>query len=299
MLRMESAWSIVYEGKHQRHCTERSLVLDSLGIPHEILQGESGWAIAVPAEDAETARSELAQYARENLITRPARPLRQPVYQDAIPGICAYFAVLLIVAWAAGTSLFDRDWLAAGRVDGELLRQGEFWRLVTAQTLHGSLKHLLGNLGFGALFGLFAGRLLGSGVAWLVVILAACLANELNVLLLDSTHRSIGASTTVFATLGVVAAYVWSSRFMAQDRWPYRAGPIVGGFALLAFTGTGDANTDIGAHLMGFVFGFAAGAALARSRLPLDSKALQRVAAACAISLIAGAWLLAFSTAVG
>lgn len=295
MRHMEDTWSIVYESPHRRHCAERSLVLDSLDIPHEILQGEAGWAIAVPTGNAEAARRELAQYARENLAASPGRPVRQPVYQDAIPGIVVYFAILLLVAWAAGTSLFGKDWLAAGRVDGELLRQGELWRLVTAQTLHGSLKHLLGNLGFGALFGLFAGRLLGSGVAWLVIILAACLANELNVLLLDNSHRSIGASTAVFAALGLVAAYVWSLRFMSQDRWPYRVGPLVGGLALLAFTGTGDANTDIGAHLMGFIFGFAAGAAIARSRLRLDRAQLQRGAAIIAIALVIGAWGLAFS----
>ena len=295
MRHMEDTWSIVYESPHRRHCTERSLVLDSLDIPHEVLQGETGWAIAVPTEDAEAAKRELAQYARENLAASPGMPARQPVYQDAIPGIVMYFAILLLVAWAAGTSLFGKDWLAAGRVDGELLRQGELWRLVTAQTLHGSLKHLLGNLGFGALFGLFAGRLLGSGVAWLVIILAACLANELNVLLLDDSHRSIGASTAVFAALGLVAAYVWSSRLMSQDRWPYRTGPLVGGLALLAFTGTGDANTDIGAHLMGFVFGFAAGAMIARSRLRLDQAELQRRAAIIAIALVIGAWGLAFS----
>ena len=294
MLRMEDTWSIVYESQHRQRCTERSLVLDSLDIPHEVLQGEAGWAIAVPASNAEAARRELAQYARENLVSTPVRPVRQPVYQDAMPGIVVYFAILLLVAWAAGTSLFGKDWLAAGRVDGELLRQGELWRLITAQTLHGSLKHLLGNLGFGALFGLLAGRLLGSGVAWLVIVLAACLANELNVLLLDSSHRSIGASTAVFAALGVVAAYVWSSRFMSQDRWPYRVGPLVGGLALLAFTGTGDANTDIGAHLMGFAFGFAAGTALARSRLRLDDARLQHAAAITAIGLVAGAWGLAF-----
>lgn len=294
MRRMEDTWVIVYESQHRQRCTERSLVLDSLNIPHEVLQGETGWAIAVPASAGEAARRELAQYARENLVAGPVRPIRRPVYQNAVPGIVGYFAILLVVAWAAGTSLFGRDWVAAGRVDGELLRQGELWRLVTAQTLHGSLKHLLGNLGFGALFGLFAGRLLGSGVAWLVIVLAACVANELNVLLLDSSHRSIGASTAVFAALGVVAAYVWTSRFMAQDRWPYRVGPLVGGMALLAFTGTGDANTDIGAHLMGFVFGFAAGAALARSGVQLDNDRVQRATAVMAVVLVIGAWGLAF-----
>ena len=70
---------------------------------------------------------------------------------------------------------------------------------------------------------------------------------------------SIGASTAVFATLGILAGYVWRGQLMAQDRWSTRFGPIIGGLALLMFTGTGDENTDIGAHLLGFVCGFATG----------------------------------------
>ena len=53
---------------------------------------------------------------------------------------------------------------------------------------------------------------------------------------------------------------------MAQDRWSTRFGPIVGGLALLMFTGTGGQNTDVGAHLLGFVCGFAAGMLLIRDR---------------------------------
>ena len=90
----------------------------------------------------------------------------------------------------------------------------------------------------GRLLDIFLGRLLGSGVSWLAVLIAAALGNAANTLLLDSVHRSIGASTAVFATLGVLAGYVWRARLMAQDRWPTRFGAIVGGIALLMFTGT-------------------------------------------------------------
>ncbi len=38
---------------------------------------------------------------------------------------------------------------------------------------------------------------------------------------------------------GLVAGFVWHGRLMAQDRWSYRYGPVVGGLALLMFTGTG------------------------------------------------------------
>ena len=155
------------------------------------------------------------------------------------------------------------------------------------------MRHLLGNLVFGVFFGIFAGRLLGSGVAWLAVVVAAALGNTANTLLLESTHRSIGASTAVFATLGVLAGYVWRGQLMAQDRWSTRFGPVVGGLALLMFTGTGDENTDIGAHLMGFVCGFAVGMLLTiAGRMPAPPR-IQYAAGFAAVGLVALAWLVA------
>ena len=116
----------------------------------------------------------------------------------------------------------------------------------------------------------------------------------MNTLLLESTHRSIGASTAVFAALGLTAGYVWRAKLMAQDRWPYRLGPIVGGLALLMYTGTGDENTDIGAHLMGFVCGFGGGILLTRYRDRLGDPQLQRIAGTIALAALMLAWITAF-----
>ena len=151
----------------------------------------------------------------------------------------------------------------------------------------------MGNLAFGIMFGFFAGRLLGSGVAWLSIVVAAAAGNALNTLLLESAHRAIGASTAVFAALGLVAGFVWRGKLMAQDRWSYRIGPVVGGFALLMYTGTGGEKTDIGAHLMGFLCGFAAGMLLIVFRDRLDDNRLQLASGLAALALIVGAWAVA------
>ena len=118
--------------------------------------------------------------------------------------------------------------------------------------------------------------------------------NLLNTLLLESTHRAIGASTAVFAALGILAGFVWRGKLMSQERWPYRVGPIVGGFALLMYTGTGDENTDIGAHLMGFLCGLAGGMLLTRWRDQLPDPQWQSAAATAAAALLIGAWVAAF-----
>ena len=270
---------VVYESSNRRQCADRALVLASVKIPYELVDDGQSCALVVPAEHSPRAVEELRLYDEENPPLRP-KPRKTVVYQEALPG-------------GVGYSFFGNNWFIDGRVDGSLIRAGEWWRTITALTLHANLRHLLGNLVFGVFFGIFAGRLLGSGVAWLAVVIAAALGNTANTLLLESTHRSIGASTAVFATLGILAGYVWRGRFMAQDRWPTRLGPIVGGIALLMFTGTGDENTDIGAHLMGFVCGFAVGMVLTLlGRMPAPIR-VQLLAGGSAVLVIAFAWLAA------
>jgi membrane associated rhomboid family serine protease len=209
-----------------------------------------------------------------------------------------YVGTLLLVAWLAAIAAFSINWFAVGRVDGELIRAGQWWRLFTALTLHADLAHLLGNIVFGTFFGLFAGRLLGSGVAWLAVALSAGLGNLLNVLVLESAHRSIGASTAVFAALGLVAGYVWHAKLMSQERWFYRLGPIVGGIALLAYTGMGggEENVDVGAHVMGFISGFGCGIVLVHLMRRLGSGRIQLYAGMLALACIVVPWLAGLST---
>ena len=283
---------VVFESRNRRSCSDRALVLAAVQIPHQLVDDGQSCALVVPAEYSARAADELRLYEEENPPARPV-PRKKIIYQDALPGVVAYVLIVCAVAWLAGYSFFDANWFSAGRVDGTLIRDGEWWRTITALTLHSGVRHLLGNLVFGVFFGIFAGRLLGSGVAWLAVLIAAALGNTANTLLLDSTHRSIGASTAVFATLGLLAGYVWRGQLMAQDRWSTRFGPVVGGLALLMFTGTGDENTDIGAHLMGFVCGFAVGMLMTVvARMPAPAR-VQYAAGGAAIGLVTLAWLLA------
>lgn len=290
---MNDDMRVVFESRNRRACADRALVLASLQIPHDIVEDALSCALIVPAAFSAQAMEQLWLYDEENPPRRPS-PKIAASYQNPVPGVVGYVIVICAFAWLAGTSSFGQDWLGAGRIDGVLIRNGEWWRTVTALTLHSGLRHLVGNIIFGAVFGLFAGRLLGSGIAWLAIVLAAAAANAVNTLLLESAHRSIGASTAVFAALGIVAGFVWRGKLMSQERWPYRIGPVVGGFALLMYTGTGDANTDIGAHLMGFLCGFTGGILLILVRDKLTRYVWQRSSAALVLLTIVGAWTAAF-----
>ena len=289
---MQEDLRVVYESPNHQQCADRALVLAAARIPHQTIHDASSAVLLVPAEYSAQAVEQLQLYDEENPPVRP-KPQKRVADQDPVPGVVGYFLVVCAVAGMAGYSYFGHNWFDAGRVDGELIRNGEWWRTLTALTLHSGVRHLVGNLVFGIFFGVFAGRLLGSGVAWLAIVVAAAMGNAANTLLLESTHRSIGASTAVFAALGLVAGFVWRGQLMAQDRWSYRYGPIVGGLALLMFTGTGGPETDIGAHLMGFVCGFATGMLLTvLGPIPTDRRR-QTVAGGLALSLILSAWFVA------
>jgi rhomboid protease GluP len=283
---------VVFESRNRQSCADRALVLASLEIPHQLVDDGASCALIVPAAYSTRAHNEIQTYDEENPPVMP-KSVKKIEYQNAVPGLFAYGFIICLVAGMAGFSFFQSNWFIAGRVDGELVRQGEIWRLFTALTLHSGLKHLVSNLVFGVFFGIFAGRLLGSGVAWLAIVLAAAGGNALNTLLLDSAHRSIGASTAVFAALGLVAGYVWYGKLMSQDRWSNRYGPIVGGLALLMYTGTGGPNTDIGAHLFGFVAGFVAGLIMIRRGPPPRDSHSQLIAGASAFGLLFFSWVIA------
>lgn len=284
---------VVFESRDRRACADRALVLASAQIPHRIVDDLAGCALVVPAEFSPRAIEELRLYDEENPPQRPQQPAVFD-YQNAVPGVIGYVVTIIGFAFLTWGSAWDLDWLAAGRVDGALVRAGEWWRVLTSLTMHADLGHLVGNSLFGAFFGFLAGRLVGPGVAWLTAVSAAACGNLANTLLLESAHRAIGASTAVFAALGLTAGFAWRAHLFSQDRWSSRIGPIVGGLALLMYTGTGGENTDIGAHLMGFVFGFAGGMLLARFRAVLASPQLQKTTGIMAVAALVLAWIAAF-----
>lgn len=286
-------WVTVATGLTDARVNELALVLTARGVPFQRQMGTRGWELWVPMAEAQAAAAELTLYAHENARQIGTRPIDE--VGEGKAGVAWYVATLLAVFLALHGRLLARDWLGAGRLEAGPLLDGEWWRAVTALTLHIELDHLGGNLAFGAFFGYFVGRYLGHGVGWLAVLLAAATGNVLNSLLQSPLHRSIGASTAVFAALGLLAAYTWRRGFLRDTPWRARIGPIVAGIGLLAFTGTAGENTDLGAHLFGFIGGIGFGVALAHLAAIawLKSERVQRLCGTAAALLLVIAWVVA------
>jgi membrane associated rhomboid family serine protease len=270
---------------------ELSLVLAAQAIEARVHFDTRGWVLSVAPQSVARAELELAAYVAE-LPRGATRTTAVPMQGRPWPGVAAYVAIILVVALTAGGMSFGVDWLARGGVDGARIFAGEWWRPITALTLHADAAHLLGNAFFGSFFGYSAARYLGGGVGWLAILVCGALGNLANALLLGAAHRSIGASTAVFAALGLLTAWCWRRGFPPGASRRERLAPVVAGVGLLAFTGAGGINTDVGAHLTGFVAGFAGGLILARFGIP-RGRAAQLFCGIAALAAVALAWVAA------
>lgn len=297
----------IYRSTRSADCEERAFVLTAVGVPSVIDRDGFDYVVRVEAEHAASALGHLERYAIESRPLPPPPPLA-PLNPFAWVGCAFYVLVLLIIGYSIAGGVWRLDAFDVGVLDGARVQAGEWWRAWTALTLHVDAAHLATNLGAGVWFGYLAGRQLGSGVAWFLVVLGAGCANLLEGLLGPPSHRAVGASTAVFAALGLLAAHAWRSRFSWRQRWVRRWGPLVAGVILLGWLGSGggeepsqvfeptvfDRSIDVVGHLGGFLMGALLGVFVA---LPSTKRWIARVpqwlAGAAAIALVAIAWGLA------
>jgi membrane associated rhomboid family serine protease len=103
--------------------------------------------------------------------------------------------------------------------------------------------------------------------------------------------RSLSFGHTIELALAL-AAYTWRRGFLRDTPWRARIAPIVAALGLLAFTGTAGENTDLGAHLFGFLAGIGLGVALARVApiAWLQNPKVQRLCGVLTALVLVAAW---------
>jgi rhomboid protease GluP len=290
-----AALTTVFRSPRRRACDERALVLTAVGIESQVALGEGEFLLRVAAADAGVALRELLQYDAENRAPPPPPPAPR-VYPYAWVGCVAYTLVLLGIAWLVSSGRIRFDAFERGELYAARVQAGEWWRALTALTLHLDGPHLAANLLAGVWFGYLAARQMGSGTAWLLTVSGAALANLLEGLWAAPGHRSVGASTAVFTALGAMAAYSWRERFALPQRWARRWGPLIAGVILLGWTGSAGEETDLVAHLLGFLVGAVLGATAALPVLqPRLARAPQVLLGSLALAALGVAWVLALA----
>jgi membrane associated rhomboid family serine protease len=286
----------VFRSPRSTECEERAFVLTAVGVPNVVDFDGFQYVIRVEASLAGMALEHLARYAAES---RPPPPPPPPPRLNpfAWVGAAMYVVVLVAVGLAVSGGLWRLDAFDAGAIDAARVQSGEWWRAITALTLHVDGQHLAANLCGGVWFGYLAARQLGSGVTWLLAVLGAGLANLLESLLGPGSHHSVGASTAVFTVLGMLAAYSWRERFRYPQRWARRWAPLIAGVILLGWLGSEGEHTDVVAHVSGFVVGAALGVMVAIPRVrQVLTRVPQWATGAAALALIAIAWTFALTS---
>lgn len=245
----------------QRRARLWSLVLQARFQKNRVRRGEFGWQVLVPHESLTASCKELRLFVAENSNWPPSLPPDKPMVENTLSTL----SVLILLATFHNISGLELDvmgrhavdWVDIGNAHAGLILKGDWWRLVTALTLHGDWVHLLSNLAIGGVFIIALCRDYGSGLAWTLLLASGVLGNLVNAHLQLPSHSSIGASTAVFGAVGLLGAITLvRHRNNLRRRWPL---PVAAALALLALLGTEGKNTDIGAHLFGFLFGLLLG----------------------------------------
>lgn len=241
---------------------EISLLLASQGIAHRVEAARGRFGLFVDAGEAQKAFDHIRLYRRENrgyfgdwMGSESGRLdlLLSPLLYLLIP-VAFYF----LIGFAP-----DEAWLVEkGLAQAGRIRAGEWWRCVTALTLHADHGHFLSNLVSGFFLLNLLNHRLGIGTVMLLVTAVSALANLLVALASSPLRSSLGFSTAVFCSLGVLAA-LESRRLLRLkeegESLSLRHGaPLFAAFFLAVITGLGE-RSDIKAHFFGFGLGAAAG----------------------------------------
>lgn len=297
--RIVPVWRVEERGRRLtlRQARLWALVLESRFIECRVEHGQKGWQVWVPPESYDAACRELNLYALENRNWPPFMPPVHPMKENTLPTL----SVLILLATFHNLTNLDLkvmghypvDWLEIGNAHAGLILHGEWWRLVTALTLHADALHLISNLAIGGVFILYLCRDLGSGLAWTLILASGICGNLANAWFQLPSHTSVGASTAVFGAVGILGAIsMVRYRHHLRRRWPL---PIAAALSLLVLLGTEGERTDLGAHLFGFAFGTLAGllAEMLVGWLGRPKRLVNALLALSSASVVVWAWRLA------
>lgn len=263
----EEEW--VHVGRYQTldQAYDHGLVILAMGEACRVTEAETPGEYELQAEPHPAPRisEELDAYGLE--IAKPSAPAwsgKEWARHPAGWGLTGLWVLVLLAVfyWQdVDHKLADR---AASSSVG-LIARGEWWRPFTALFLHANLSHLVGNLAGGVIFAGLVSRSVGPALGWLLILGCGTLGNTLvSRLTYPEPFVSLGASTAVFAALGILCGTGVAEIFYERVRSPWMRifAPLFAGLVILGWLGGGnDGNTDVLGHVFGFGSGVMAGIA--------------------------------------
>ena len=292
--------SIIGLPASRQQAEQWSLVLRAANIPCEIEFEKRSWVIKVSPLHEKKALQEIAAFMDEN-SNWPPQSSRQrvqvPVLTRYQPPTILMMGGLVLFYVITGPWSGASTWFTQGAVSGkQILENGQWYRLVTALTLHADVVHLFGNILTGGVLVHFLCRLLGNGLGWFLILAAGVLGNLMNIFLQGTDHNSVGFSTAIFGAIGILSGYQAVSRRSAALKEILL--PLAAGAGLLAFLGAGGQRTDLGAHFFGLLAGAVLGSLLVflpSQRILIGKTALQSNLFIATLAIVGLCWWLAMN----
>jgi membrane associated rhomboid family serine protease len=286
-----------------RACPDRgqadsiSLVLEAMAIPHRVAPTETGFAVLVPPRMVAPAIAALDAQDRE-AAEGPRREAPVPDHGPSLVGVAMAVTLLAFFVVSGPRAGSDASgWFRLGSaLAPKIVRDHELWRAVTALTLHADIMHVAGNAVASLVFVTALGRWLGAGIAIFATLLAGAFGNLVTAHVFATTHNSVGASTATFGALGILGGLQFVRRFRDASVGRFRRAllGIAAALGLLAMLGMGE-RSDVVAHAAGLGFGVLLGLSLGLLlKRPVRTLG-QALCLVATVTLVAGAWLLAFA----
>ena len=283
---------------------ERGLVVAAMDLPYWIEREDGAWVLFVE----ESARGQAAAALAEFEAEEQARVHVQKPEPLVIPKLALALTLVAMVIFYRMQTGANPVLIKRGvAVDARILH-GEWWRCFTALTLHGGVEHLVSNLGLAVFAFAFAFSRFGTGAGLLGTVLGGAMGNLLNAFAhAAKPHASLGSSTALFASLGLLAGGELAARLMhraTRTGWQLLV-PVGAGLAFLSLYGGAGSNrdgtpimdtgnVDLMAHLFGLVAGVALGSVLFAAGLRRGARAwVQPVCGGAVIVVLAAAWMAA------
>lgn len=238
-----------------------SLVLMSQSIPHRIADVEESLSILVYNPYKDEACRQIRLYCAENSF-ESGTEYKESADPFATTMVVLYITFLtcihvLSITFYPLLGLYPDKIESIGRLDSGRLISGEYWRAVTAVTMHADAAHLAGNALIGGIILSVLAQRVGAGYALFPGICCAVAANLINCFLHGSDFYAVGFSGAVFAATGMLAGYEAVSVGRKKSGKGFIS--IAAGLSLLAALGTGGENTDLAGHFLGFFIGSVTG----------------------------------------
>jgi membrane associated rhomboid family serine protease len=290
----QDEWVLLRKTSWQ-HLADFSLVLSAVGIDHQ-LDSRKG-LLLVRRHHSALALAQLQAFEEENQNwPPPPSPVPPSLSAQHWPTLFLLTALVFFFT-KTGPWTATSPWFLHGAVNSSaILEQGQWWRLLTALTLHADEVHLAGNCVIGGLMVHLLCKTLGYGTGWLTLVLCGTLGNLMNIALRAEPHYSVGFSTAIFAAIGLFCGRQMQSTSSSLIRQLLL--PLGAGIGLLAMLGAGSegGRTDLGAHFFGLATGLLGGFIVRKTGMDLHGKQgdIQAFLFILTLFLILGAWILAF-----